>query len=88
MIYFSLYIAIDTVFHPSGIIQNGRRNSFQNFFKSFFPNLSYDQSFNYIMKLVADFFFYLIRVETVNMFWLPTHLLFSKYVLVEKCKAM
>ena len=28
-----LFVAIDTVFHPSGIIQNGRRNSFQSFFK-------------------------------------------------------
>ena len=31
-----LYIAIDIVFHSSGIIENGRRNSFQNFLKKLY----------------------------------------------------
>ena len=41
-----LYVAIDNVFHPSGIIQNGRRKLLYK---------SHGQSFNYIMKLFVDF---------------------------------
>ena len=38
-----IYIAIDTVFHPSGIIQNGRRKLLSK---------SHGQSFNYIMNIL------------------------------------
>ena len=49
MIYF--FIAIDTVFHPSGIIQNGRRKLLSKLLSK-----PHGQSSNYIMKLFVDFF--------------------------------
>ena len=44
-----LYIAIDTVFHPSGIIQNGRRKLLSK---------SHVQSSNYIMEWNVSFLFF------------------------------
>jgi hypothetical protein len=46
-----LYIAIDTVFHPSGIIQNDRRKLLSELLSK-----PHGQSSNYIMKLFVDFF--------------------------------
>ena len=43
-----LYLAIDTVFHPSGIIQNGRRKLLSK---------SHVQTSNYMMKLFVFFSF-------------------------------